>query len=178
MSLLHRNAKAEMICYFAGCLLVVENLFLKEKHLQSFFTALKNFLTHDRVSDMSSFFAISIGIYIAIITIIATSVIGISRRMLEKNRHKDLLCVISFGLIENLLAVVVGILLNGNSNTLNCAFLTITIASIISFGKFTYLMILVFSANMEQMVLDIDEEDRFHDRIEAILKQIENNTKK
>lgn len=178
MRLLRRNAKMEIVCYVAGCILVADSIFVRERHLQMLFATLRCFLTHERISDVSSFFAIAIGIYIAIITIIATSIIGISRKLLEQNRHKDLLCVISFGMIQNLLAVVIGVFLSGQVDWLNRAYITIVVAGLISFVKFIYLIILIFSANMKQMTMEIDEGDRFRDAIESTLKQIENNTKK
>ena len=60
---------------------------------------LQEYFSQDRLNGITAFFAITIGVYITVITILATTEIGISRKMLERRLDKPLIDVIMFGII-------------------------------------------------------------------------------
>ena len=131
---------------------------------------LREYFSQDRLNCITAFFAITIGVYITVITILATTELGISRKMLEKRLDKPLIDVIMFGIIEDFLTVTLAIFLQGNFVYI---FLPLLIMlSLISFAKFIYLLILIFKANMEQMAKAIDEKDRYDDDLLETIKQI------
>lgn len=104
------------------------------------------------------------------ITILATTEIGISRKMLERRLDKPLIDVIMFGIIEDFLTVASATFLLGN---IVYDFLPLfIILSLISFAKFIYLLMLIFKANMEQMAKAIDEKDRYDDDLLETIKLI------
>lgn len=100
----------------------------------------------------------------------ATTEIGISRKMLERRLDKPLIDVIMFGIIEDFLTVASATFLLGN---IVYDFLPLfIILSLISFAKFIYLLMLIFKANMEQMAKAIDEKDRYDDDLLETIKLI------
>ena len=131
---------------------------------------LQEYFSQDRLNGITAFFAITIGVYITVITILATTEIGISRKMLERRLDKPLIDVIMFGIIEDFLTVASATFLLGN---IVYDFLPLfIILSLISFAKFIYLLMLIFKANMEQMAKAIDEKDRYDDDLLETIKLI------
>lgn len=136
---------------------------------------LKDYLSQTRVDGIASFFAITIGIYIAVITVLATSEIGISRELLKKRLDKRLLYAIIGGMVENLIAAGIAIFLPINQFTKHILVIFV-ILSLISFMKFIVLLLEIFKGNMESMASSIDEEEKYRDTIEAYLKKIAKNS--
>lgn len=122
--------------------------------------SLEEYLSSDRLSGIASFFSITIGVYIAIIAILATSEIGISREILKRRLDAQLISVIMAGMVENFFTVGFAIFVPFNKLTRYalCVFIAI---SVISFAKFVYLLILIFKANMDKMAKTIDDDDEY-----------------
>ena len=137
---------------------------------------LEDYLSQTRVDGIASFFAITIGIYIAVITVLATSEIGISDRLLKKRLDKRLLYVVIGGMIENLVAAGGAIFLPINQFTKHMLVISIML-SLISFVKFIILLLEIFKGNMESMVVSMDEEEKYRDTIEACLEELVKNSK-
>lgn len=119
-----------------------------------------NYFTDNRLSGISSFFAITIGVYIAVITILAMSEIGISKELLCRRLDKSLINVIMAGISENLFAVGFSIFVSLNKTT-GFVLGVSSLVAIISFIKFIILLVRVFNADMEQMAKVIDEEEKY-----------------
>lgn len=137
-----------------------------------------NFFTNDRLNLFSGFFSIICGIYLAIITIIGTSVIGITKDLLREKLDKDLIDLFMFGLIENIICVVICILSAGVSGVLFyiliTGFFAITFTTLI---KFVIIIRRIFLANLEQTAKNLDEEERQKQEIINRLIMIEEHIK-
>lgn len=136
---------------------------------------LLKYFNQDRLNGIATFFAITIGVYIAVITVLATSEIGISKEMLKKNLDKPLIDVIIAGMAENFTTVGLAIFIPLNKFTGKILIIILTI-SIISFVKFIILLIAIFKANMNQMAKEIDAEERYKDSILGYLRTISRNS--
>lgn len=135
------------------------------------------YFCQDRIINLSNFFSITVGIYLAIITLLATSVIGISKEILKKRADIQLISVLVFGMAENILAVFLSIFADSNFIPHYTLFLCAAIlTSLISFIKFIILIILIFIANMDRTAKMIDEEDEYKENLQSLLEDIVRNT--
>lgn len=167
---MYKNSKLEIFS-FIGFIIIyifrwkIEKIISISKFLEEYFDG-------DRLSGIADFFAITIGIYIAVITILATSRIGITKEMLIRKLDTSLVNVVIAGMIENLVSVGIAVFvpLNEVTRYVLIAFLTI---AVISFVKFIILLILIFKANMSQMARDIDNEEEYQNSIIIYLEKID-----
>ncbi len=142
------NFKIELVVLFLYCTIcILRRTCLSRITLQF---SLATYFSQDRLNGIATFFSITIGIYVAVITILAMSVIGISREMLKKGLDKPLLYVIVVGLIENICSVALAIFVPLNVLTTKIL-LIVVVVSVISFIKFIFLLLEIFKANMNQM---------------------------
>lgn len=119
------------------------------------FPLLKNYLSDSRIDNLSDFFSITSGIYIAVITIVATSVIGVSKDLLGRNLDRPMIHVFTVGLSEGLLTVGISIFIPREMPYYYLILATLILISIISLIKFIRLLVLMFEANMNKMTEDI-----------------------
>lgn len=125
---------------------------------------LLNYYTSDRLSGISAFFAITVGVYIAVITVFATSELGISKEILKRRLDRTLIDVMMSGMLENLIAVGLSTFVNLD-NTMRYVLTAVIAIGIASFVKFIILLVEIFKANMEQMAKNIDEEEDYRNKI-------------
>lgn len=136
-----------------------------------------DYFSQDRLDGIVTFFAITIGVYIAVITVLATSEIGISKEMLKKRLDKPLINVIVVGMTENFIATGLGIFAPANK-LIERLLLIFIITSLISFAKFVVLLVIIFKKNMDQMAKSIDDDEEYRNQILHYLHSINNNFKK
>lgn len=134
--------------------------------------------TPDRLNLFAGFFSIICGIYLAVITIIGTSVIGITKGLLEKKLDKDLINLFLLGLIENIVSVIVCIIAAGVSGAFfYCILIGTFLLTFVTLIKFIRIIRLIFLANLEKTAQSIDEDDSYKQQMMTTLYSIENNTK-
>ena len=131
----------------------------------------------EKRADIISFFAIIIGVYIAVITIIATSIIGITKEILKENLDSQLIDTIIFGMTEAMLAILIIIFIDSTTNLTRVILIAFICNSIISFFKFVIILTLIFKANMNAMAKEIDSKDDYENRILTTLDEIKNKLK-
>ena len=172
-----RNFKIELmvglvfITAFMLGRLNVQSILSIESNMPGYFTA-------GRMEGITSFFSITIGIYIAVIMILATSVLGISKEMLKKGTDKTLINVMIGGMVENIIVVGLCIFLDVTNIYLYYLLSLTTLVGIISFFKFIYYVLLISRANMVQTAKNIDEEDKYKEAILTHIEEIGNQMKK
>ena len=164
-----RNLKSEIGVAIVLCVLCTWNECAPLKFLSDI--DLSSYLSQDRLNGIAAFFAITIGVYTAVITVLATTEIGISKEMLKKKLDRPLIDVMIVGMIENFIAVGLAVFIPLNTITGYVLIVFLSIA-IISFLKFTILLVVIFKANMNQMARDIDAEEQYKDSILAYLNNI------
>ena len=148
------NLKAECICLMLAITIGIIAAF-NRNFSDLLFSILKDYLSKERINGLASFFSITSGIYIAVITIVATSVIGVSKDLLGRNLDRPMIHVFTLGLSEGLLTVGVSIFLPREIPYYYLILVTSILVSIISLIKFIRLLILMFEANMNKMTEDI-----------------------
>ena len=157
-----RNLKSEIVAA-----IVLSAICIWKEHTSLNFLSsvnLSSYLSQDRLNGIAAFFAITIGVYIAVITVLATTEIGITKEMLKKKLDRPLIDVMIVGIIEDFIAVGLAVFIPLNTIT--------GYVLIISFLKFTVLLVFMFKANMNQMARDIDAEEQYKDSILAYLNSI------
>lgn len=176
VSLWVHNGKLELLC--AACTTAFTSAWLSKESIQRFFNPfyvwLLAYFSDERVANLAAAYAIIIGIYISVISIVATSVIGISPELVGKRRlDESLLFVTKIGCIENIAAVLSGILLPISEKPWCFVYFGLLISCVISFIKFVNVMFLVFRVNMKKMAESIDEENSTKNEILMRLEHIE-----
>ena len=168
-----KNIKLEIVIVIVYIVLYI----IKNKcHLLELIN-LQSYFTQDRLNGVATFFAITIATYIAVVTILATTEIGISKRMLEQRLDKPLINVIMFGVIENFIAVALSIFMPSSEVVYELIALFI-ILSLCSFVKFIILLITIFKVNMNEMAKSIDDKEKYENDLIAELKKISMYCKK
>jgi len=129
------------------------------------------YLSQDRLNGIATFFAITIGVYIAVLTVLATSEIGISEEMLKRNLDKPLINVMIAGMVENFISVGLAIFIPVNGFTEHVLIVSVLI-SLISFVKFILLLVIICKGNMNYMAKAIDSEREYRDRLSTCAEEI------
>jgi len=154
------NMKIE--CAIALISIIVIILYLTKF---SFITSLEGNLTsyfsQEVKNGISSFFSITVGIYIAVVTIISTSIIGISKAILQRKLDHLLISIIVGGMTEGLVAVGLSVFCTSKGFVYLWLLATIVIVAIVSFIKFIKLLLLIFRKNLEIMAKTIDEDEKY-----------------
>jgi len=132
----------------------------------------------DRLNLLAGFFSIICGIYLAVITIIGTSIIGITKDLLKKKLDKDLINLFMIGLIENIISVIGCIIAAGVSGVFfYCSLIVVFLLTFVTLIKFILIIRIIFLANLDKTSKNIDEDDYYKQELQTILYSIERNTR-
>lgn len=147
-----RDIRMEIISIILTAVVLLCNIFNLSSYMAVYFT-------NERLNGIATFFSITIGVYIAVITVLATAEIGISAEMLRRQLDKRLINVMMMGIIEDFVAVTLAVFVPLNEISIKVLVLSMVVAGI-SFVKFIRLLFTIFKVNMEQMVKKLDEDER------------------
>lgn len=136
------------------------------------------YFSEGRLSNLTAFFAITIGVYIAVISVLATSAIGFSSTLLEQKLDKALLFVTKIACWENVFAVLIGAFCPIKAPLWCMLYLGVLSVSVISFVKFLNIMFLVFQGNMQKMAEEIDRKTLDRNEVLLRLDNIEKDIKR
>lgn len=170
-----RNIKSEILAIILYIFVSIIGKFFISSYWD--LSSLLSYFTQDRLNGIAAFFAIAVGVYVAVVTVFATSKIGISREMLKRNLDKPLINVVIVGMIEDIITVGLSIFIPINKITVHILIIFLMV-SVISFGKFILLLIIIFRANMNEMAKEIDAEEEYNDELLSCLKEILNQLKR
>jgi len=141
-----------------------------------------DYFSESRVSLLINFYSIVIGMYIAVITILATSRLSISEDILKERLDSKLIRVMLAGIIENLAVVVMLIAVPSSIRWYYDIVLVTIIVALLSLIKFICFLAIFFQLNMEAMAKEIDEENQrkgkdrgFQNSLMNALKEISEN---
>lgn len=164
-----QNLKIEFVTIMLCVIAPFLQLFLPDKFLKYFNWSI--YFTQERLNGIATFFAITIGVYIAVVTVLATSEIGISKEMLRRKLDKPLINIIIAGMVENFISIGLAIFVPLNKFTRYFLGIFLLI-SLISFVKFIVLLVVIFKENLEQMAKAIDEEECYRNEMLTCLEEI------
>lgn len=132
----------------------------------------------DRLNLFAGFFSIICGIYLAVITIIGTSIIGITKGLLKQKLDRDLINLFMIGLIENIISVITCIIAAGVSGVyFYCTLIVVFLLTFVTLIKFILIIRLIFLANLEKTAKSIDEDEYYKQQLLNTIYGIERNTK-
>ena len=159
-----KNSKIEVFLFLTGSVF----FFIKETNFL--------FLDSFEKDRLIFFFSIIAGIYVTVLTLIGTTIISITKELLMRNLDKKIINIISLGIIETLVTIVLLVKKDNITIFYNSFLILMLIITFISFIKF--IIILMFKANMNAMVKEIDEKEKNEIEILAILDSINKNLEK
>jgi hypothetical protein len=139
---------------------------------------MKVYFIGSRIDGITAFFTITVGIYLAVITIIATSVIGISQKLLSSKIDRALLVVFISGMVEDLLVIMTAVIIPSTFSYFYSLLIGFSLTAFISFIKFIWYISKIFHTNLNEMAKSLDEESRYKEDILEQLTRISENTKK
>ena len=177
MKTIWKNQKIELFVLM-GAIVFGVVLFLNAEGCNDFSNEIMMAFDDTRLDFIISSIAIILGIYIAVISIIATSVLGITKDMLEKKMDKQLLQIVFSGMIINVVLVFFCVIFSITIVWQALIVITLLLISFVSFLKFILLLFLIFQANFNQMSKQITEETLEKEELITLLKKIEQKLSK
>lgn len=166
------NQKTELLIILISIVLGI-TLALNEPWNVLFCTKVIPTFDDSRLSLIISAIAIILGIYIAVISIIATSVLGITKDMLEDGKDKELLQIVFSGMMVNTVLVFFCVLFDVTTTWQGILLIALLAIAFVSFVKFMHLMFLIFQANFCQLSKQITNEELEKEEFFTLMKRIE-----
>lgn len=172
------NLKAESVVFSLGVMVTIIASTVHCSLLDSILNIIRNYLCPKMVEKLSGFFSITIAMYMAVITIIATSVMGISKEFLKSKQENAIIDIFIVGIVEELSVVGISIFGVNDCPAYYTILITSIVMSVISLVKFIHLIVLIFKANMKLMVSQIDMDEYQKNKLFDIIEDIEKNTRR
>lgn len=127
----------------------------------------------NRSDDLSDFLEVCIGIYVAVVSILASQKTSLTVKISENSYDKKFVISIAFGLVLNLLTVFCLFIIKIRSFVIFLA--SLCIVSSIYFFRFLIYLVIMFSDNMSVIKNEAAEEKKYK---EDLLSEIEEIRKK
>jgi uncharacterized membrane protein YjfL (UPF0719 family) len=147
--------------FFLGCFVA----FFRGKKIFSIVNVtLGVYFCDERMGLLVDFFSISAGIYITMLSILAISTTKIMEALLRKRMEQQLLDVMMWGLISNVIAIL-GLVFIPEIQGKNIILLAILIWAILHLIYFLLVLFAIFKFNVQNMDKEIDEENKWKNEI-------------
>ncbi|CAL7885242.1 hypothetical protein [Fusobacterium necrophorum] len=146
--------------------------------LGSIFYFLKNiqfgkYLTFERLENISSLISVIIAVYLAVISILATSSLALTPKLLETKLDRRIINIITFGLFENFLSLVIIVFFDLEKEFYFKLLTLVVLGAFLSFIKFIKILLQFLKTNFDLMAEEIDERKRKEIEYLAILDNID-----
>lgn len=152
--------------------------FIKNDALCEIINNLSTYYTESRLNNIVTFVSISIGVYMAIISILATTSTSVSEKIVERKLDDGLIALTCSGIIEGSFLMGLIIFVADTSPDLYYLITLLIIIFSISFLKFIIFVILAYKYNLSTIAKQVDEKNNLKNDILHLLEQIEKNTLK
>lgn len=160
-----KNCKLEIILILSGTAWV-----LISKTLPQMPICIVCYLTDDRIAGIVSLFAVLIGIYVTVWSILATSADRLNEELLKEKVEGQLFFVIVVDLLEAFITILYSVFflntLFADSNLL----MVLIALSLVSFVKFVLMLIRITKLNVKFIIRGIDEK---HQKETEIMTKID-----
>lgn len=150
-------------------------LFFRKKQKFALIDAnLEFYFSSDRMGSLIELFSITTGIYITMLSILAISATKIMEALLEKRREQQLLDVMMWGLISNVIAVLVLVFMPAvqGGNIILAAILLWAVSHLV---YFFFVLFVIFKYNVQNMDKEIDDENKWKNGIEKKMTIIQSD---
>lgn len=150
-----KNCKLELFLLLTGTLWIVcaEKFPDAQQCINAYFS-------ESRCSNVASYTSITIGIYVTIWSIFATSSSGINIELFKKRIEGQLFFIISVGLIEAFASTFLCVFFPRTTSFYSNLVMVLIILTTVSFVKLIYLVMIITKLNIEQMIKDIDSQNK------------------
>lgn len=138
---------------------------------------------NDRLNMIATILTITTGFYLTIATVVAVSVINVSKAILESQSDKPIITLIMLGVVENIACIILCTLLISKNDCdtknifISFLLLVVILLSLGTFTKFINFVRHLLIENMKQMQIDIKVNDRKEEELIEIFEKIEKNTR-
>lgn len=128
----------------------------------------------DTVDGIESFLEMSIGIYIAVISILSTARTTITEKLSQNNKHENFIVTISVGFIETVLALIFSKILFDINLLTKSITLALILISIFQISIFFFALLIMFNITVSGASSEAHDEQEKHKEIIIHLKMIQN----
>lgn len=132
-----------------------------------------NIINQDNCGNIITLSTIFIGIYITLITIIATANMPITKYLYEKNMYVKLSMTIRIGLYTNLILIICLIFFT-EFKIMKCLIIFLLIYSIILFLRLISIMVLIYHCNVMDNYKETNKQKKNQDDLITACKHIDN----
>lgn len=138
---------------------------------------------NDRLNMIATILTITTGFYLTIATVVAVSVINVSKTILESQSDKPIITLIMLGVVENIACIILCTLLISKNDCdtknifISFLLLVVILLSLGTFTKFINFVRHLLIENMKQMQIDIKVNNRKEEELIEIFEKIEKNTR-
>lgn len=152
-----RNCKLELSITLLGVLWIISS-----KNYPTVLQILKKYLSDDRCAGIVSYLTITIGIYVTVWSIFATSAAKINEELLKKKVEGQLFFVIILALFETFISIILVVFIPDVFSIYTNLLLIFILLASISFIKFIILLMRLTKVNIGFIVKEIDEQKQQH----------------
>ncbi len=167
-----KDSKLEIVLF-----LILGFIFYSKQNIQ-----IKEYLTPKRLENITFLTGVIVTVYLAVISIIATSSLALIPKLLETNLDKRIINIITFGLFENFLLLVMVVFLDSEKEIYLKLCIVVVLGAFLSFIKFVKILLQFLKTNFDLMAQEIDERknkeieyltilDNIDKKLERILKK-------
>ena len=157
--------------FFLGCFVA----FFKGKKIFSIVNVtLGVYFCDERMGLLVDFFSISAGIYITMLSILAISTTKIMEALLKKRMEQQLLDVMMWGLISNVI-VILALVFIPEMRGKNIILLATLIWAFLRLIYFFFVLFAIFKFNVQNMDKEIDEENKWKNGVQNKIAVIQSD---
>jgi hypothetical protein len=132
----------------------------------------------DAIKSINSFLEMSIGIYIAVISILATARTSITEKLSKEKKHEIFIITISIGFVETVLALIFSNIFLGidyfSNSFIIPIIISLVIISILQISRFFFALLIMFNITVSSAASEARAEQEKHKDIMLKLNKIQN----
>lgn len=166
------QCKIEISISITSLIIILIDSFTKKLHFLNKVSAFyESINASEKNSDIIAFIAITIGIYISVITIISTSRIPASKIILEHKLDKKVISFVFYAIMMNIVEIIF-VLFFSCFPYYELIYFALLIIQIIILIKFMIFILLLCKLNVKEIVKEIDAEEKEKEEMYNILCSI------
>ncbi len=158
-------------------LLIIILYFKNENFKQISDYIIKDINLNEWIKTIKDFLELSIGIYVAVISILATGRTKITESLSQKNSDVSLIVTTAAGFLESIISIILITFVDFCPNIIIMVTFIIIILSFYQIISFFIALFIMFKITVETAYKDAQDEKNNYDRLINILNKIEYNTK-
>lgn len=176
IKLVIKNCGLEIVFWILAIILTIISIIFS-KSLNSVIS--KDFTTYclkiqNNINNVST---IIIGVYVAVVSILATSTTPIGTKMAQNRWDYKFRAIVVLGFINNIVLILFTCFVSDFGVVYYTMLLSLIIIVLSSFVKFLYIIMLIFTKNMDMIAKQQTEQNEYQDGVLNLLTKLDENTK-